>query len=341
MKKYNKLVISLVLGASVVATFGTAYALYTNKVNAKDYTIGIGSVESHTDSTDEVTYKLGTVKAYKADTLADTDAINADTKLSPEVNKVYLKVPLTFEYGKTETTSAQDSVVGRFKVDVTVDEKIAKITDGAKVEAKLVGYQQNGNTDTYFTANKLSNFFTGTFSSEKKTLSGFIDTAVDKTSIYSVITLDFSTAFNDTNYLNVAELTSAFSVSLSWSAYSTSMEDFDTNLIPSAYVRGDKSDWKSLEDYAMVPNINAQYDIVEWQYKLLKGFSKIKVFDANETKLNDNGWIKCKYVDGATKESDGNATLDKTKSYTVYYTRNEDVTDKQGFSVVVDKTSAN
>ena len=337
MKKYNKLVVSLVLGASVVATFGTAFALYKNVEGAKDYSIGIGSVQSHTDSDDNVTYKIGTLAAYKDDALSN--AYGENEKLSPDSSKVYLKVPLSFEYKKTETTSAQETAVGRFSVSVTVNDKIAAITDGAKVEAKLVGYNKvtkDGSEQvTYFTSHKLDNFVTGTFGSDKKTITGFIDTAVDASSIYCVVTLDFSSACSTAdNYLAVAEVEKAFTASLSWSPYDASkMSDFDTNLIPSAYVRGDKSDWKSYSDYQMVPNINAAYDIVEWHYKLLKDFSKIKVYDANETVLSGGGWIKAK--DGVATDSEGNATLNKDKSYNVYYTRNETYTYKQGFYVEV------
>lgn len=329
MKKYNKLVVSLVLGASVVATFGTAFALYKNVEGAKDYSIGIGSVQSHTDSDDNVNYLIGTLAAYKDESL--TTAYGTTDKLTPDNSKVYLKVPLSFEYTQSNTTSAQETALGRFSVSVTVDDKIAAIENGAKVEAKLVGYTKNENEVTYFTENKLSNFISKTFSNDSKTIDGFIDTAVDASSIYCVVTLDFSTACSTAdNYLKVAEIQNAFSASLTWKPYDKAMTDFDTNLIPTAYIRGDASDWKSYADYQMVPNINAKYNIVEWKYKLLKGFSKIKVYDENETKLTDK-WIKAKT--GVTTDSQGNAVLDKDTSYNIYYTRNETYADKQGFYV--------
>lgn len=339
MKNKNKLVASLVIGASIVASFGTAFALYENATNGGKIDIGIGSVESHVDSDDKVTYIIGATKLYKDEAL-ETEVASTD-KLSPDFNKVYLSIPLSFEYAENnKTASAQDTVLGRFSTTVTIDDKLAG--KGVVAHASLKGYKK-ANADgaeqvTYFTENKMSDFFNSTFGESEKTITKFIDTAVDKSSISCVMTLDFSTVLTADTFLDLSEIEKAFSVSLSWSGYSSTYTDFDSNLVPTAYIRGDKSDWNSYEDYQMVPNINAAYNIVEWNYKLLKGFSKIKVYDENETVLGSK-WIYCKGVadnSGASIDSDSNAVLDKEKEYHVYYTRNETTDGKKGFYVGVD-----
>jgi hypothetical protein len=342
MKKMNKFVLGLAFTSIIVGSFGTAFALYKNTTNASDMSIGIGTVQSHTESTDNVTYKIGTTEMYSNEAL--TTKIESNAKLSPDLNKVYVKVPLSFEYGETKTTSKQDTALGRFKVKVEINESIAK--KGATVGASLKGYSKatvdNAEYDTYFTKNKMSDFFATTYSETTTSVEKHIDTAVDASNIYCVITIDLSTALSESNFYDVAEISNAFTVTLNWGGYDSSYTDFDSNLVPTAYIRGDLSDWKNLEDYQMVPNINAAYDIVEWKYKLLKGFSKIKVYDSSETQLSTNGWIPCRGVDkdsGATKETDGNATLDKEKSYDIYYTRNETYTDKQGFYVAAGSES--
>ena len=329
MKKYNKLVVSLVLGASVVATFGTAFALYKNVEGAKDYSIGIGSVQSHTDSSDLVTYKIGTLGAYSDDTL--TKELTKDDKLSPDVNKVYLKVPLSFEYSENLTqASAQNSVVGRFSVTVNVEDSLAKA--GAKVSANLKGYDYNPrekkSVTTYFTKNKMDDFFNTTYSETVTSVTKYIDTAIDASSIYCVVTLDFSSALTKENYLNYAEITKAFDVSLSWSAYNSStISDFESDMKPNAYVIGDLTDWKDFEDYALVPNIwSSKTDYVEWQYEILKGFSLIKVHDLGTSETDK--FISCRGTNSktASQVDDGygayNAKLNKDNGYTIYYVRN-------------------
>ena len=359
MNKKNKILLGIALTSGVVASFSTAYALYENKTNASDFSIGIGSIASHTDSKDNVTYKFGEIKTYSNEGL--TTELGT-TKLSPKQNKVYIKVPLSFEYGETQTTSPQNSALGRFSVTVDIENKLAYC--GAKVSAQLKGYSKGKGDDgddgslqeTYFTTNKMIDFFGTTYSYQKDgntvgnindvesgytSVTKFIDTAVDAKNIYCVITIDFSSGLKDDCFFDLADITNAYKVTLNWGQYKDTYSDFDSDLIPTAYVRGDLSSWKDLADYQMVPNINKAYNIVEWEYKLLKGFSKIKVHDSRETTLSST-WIPCRGFDngaGVSKDSVGNAILDKSKSYHIYYTRNETYSNKQGFYVGLEEDS--
>ncbi len=348
MKKTNKFILGAALTSGVIACFGSAFALYKKLGN--DVSIGIGSVKSHTDSSDVVTYKIGTPTVYKNSALGTDDVIDlATAKLSPELNKLYVKVPLSFEYGTNLTTSAQDTAVGHLNVKVDIDSAIA--AKGTTVTANLTGYKKENDTaDTYFTKSKMDNFFA---TADYSTLtagadgfvsqSGYIDTAVDASSISCLITIDMSSALTDDNFLGLAEITKAFNVTINWSpyqteAYATGESWTDAKLAPTAFVRGDRSDWQTMEDYRMVPNINAAKSktvengteyLVEWKYTLLKDFSTIKVYDSSETVLKDDaGWIYCRagtYNAAGTPVdvSGGNAKLDKNSSYNVYYVRDQ------------------
>lgn len=351
MKKSNKFVLGLVLSAGVIGCFGTAFALYENKTDAKDFSIGIGSVVSHTESDDNINYKFGAIATY-SDATCETEFTG---KLNPDNNKVYVKIPLSFDYTKSATTSAQDTVVGHLKVQVDIAESVAKNTT---VSAKLTGYDKNGEgqtVSTYFTKNKMSDFFSEANYTTTAAENGYvsqtkwIDTAVDASSISCVVGIDMSSALTANGFLDLAEIDNAFKVTVDWSPYKETYAEGETwtddNLKPTAYVRGDNSDWQCLEDYRMVPNIYHSGDLVEWQYKLLKGFTEIKVYDSSETTLaSDGGWIYCrageKYKDDkkdSVKLDGGNASLYANNSYSIYYTRNETYTEgkdnKQGFYV--------
>lgn len=357
MKKANKFILGAALTSGVIACFGAAFATY--KKLDSDINIGIGEVKGHTDSSDVVTYKIGTPTTYKSNTYEEADKIDLTTaKLSPELNKLYVKVPLSFEYGTNLTTSAQDTAVGHLNVKVDIDSAIA--AKGTTVTANLMGYSKDGTAETYFTTTKMDNFFSDKNYNDSEltavdgfiSQSGYIDTAVDASSISCVICIDMSSALSDTDkaFLDLANITKAFKVTINWSpyqktAYSTGESWMDEKLAPTAYVCGDRSDWQTMEDYRMVPNINASKTndsseyLVEWKYTVLKDFSVIKVHDAKETVYGDT-WLRCrgghlKNGTNVTIDDYGNATLDSTDSYNVYYTRN--ATSDQGFWV--DSTS--
>lgn len=340
MKKMNKFIVAASLTAGVVGCFGAAFALY--KKAESPLNIGIGKVTTHGDSTAVINYSFGDgVTAYKDETLKNTISLK-DNVISPEINKVYLKVPLQFKYTTEDANfTSQGTTVGRFSVTVDINEKVRTAGD-VVVGAKLCGYTQNSDgLDTYFNTVKSGEFFDTTFNKDtKKAVTKYIDTAVDKTSIYCVISIDMSAAMTDDNYkyydlVNELKTGNAFDVSLNWEGYKSTLTDFDTKLVPNAYVRGDYSDWGIREGYQMVPNIKGRVNIgsddnnwewgVEWTYKILKNFSVIKVYDESDTLVNDSGWVYCRGVkegSGATKEDNGNATLDSTKTYDIYYKRN-------------------
>lgn len=328
MNKKTKLALGTALTCGVIATFGSAFALYKNA--EEPIKIGIGSVSGHTDSKDNVTYKIGEITAYQndytGDSTKDVTVELADKKLSPDLNKIVLKAPLSFEYDSSFNGSKQDYAVGRVSVTVKIDSKI--IEKGVSVTANLGGYSKNGNSDTYFTLNKINNFFTkATFSSTSTEITNYIDTAIDASNIYCLVTIDMSTALSADNFLALSEIDEAFKVDFNWSPYSETMTNFEADLKPTAYIVGDATDWQTnYGDYQMVPNINKPSSKVEWTYKLLKGFKEIKVYDSQETVFT-NHWVSCRGTDadGVSQTTDGNAKFtDPSAGYEIYYVRNGD-----------------
>lgn len=309
------------------------------------------------------------ITVYSDDAL--TKSWDTDQKLDPTHNKVYIKAPISFYYtydtGETALTagSEQSYAAGTLKVQIDVEETIAK--KGAVVSAKLGGYtvdatnnnnQAIDSTNNYFAATKEKNFINKTFTESDDsaaagssfiTETGYVDTGVDNLGgQYCLVTLDFSSVIKDENdaFLDVSNITNAFTVTFNWGNYlvtdgtKTRTKDdgnLDENLNPDVFIRGDKSSWKDFNEYRMVPNLKktgTNTDKVEWMYSGLTGFSKAKVHDKNDT--SDSGWIKCRNddtVDGVTN-TNGDAVLNKDKSFDVFYTRGLENTDTEfGFWV--------
>lgn len=274
-----------------------------------------------------------------------------------------------------ENAADQDYMVGTLKVGITVNNDIASLKS-AKATAKIQGYPKavDGSTtyETYFTAKKSSDFFNTTFGSTDAVYH-YIDVAVDTAStIYCVIGLDLSTAI-DADFLKVASITNAFDVTLNWGAFDTgtdtegvatgrpTAEDNtdapDANLNPNLWITGDMNAWttKMVNDFQMAPNIKGKYyeetyengasgthtvgsgvAKVEWVYKGLKTFSKLKVYDEGDS---NNHWIDVRgYSEskGISKDANNNAVLyvADTNSYDIYYTRFAESSSQKGFYVV-------
>ncbi len=292
MRTKNKILLGIAATSGVVASFGAAFALYNNTKNADEFNIGIGSVKSITSSTDEVKYKIGTISTY-SDEECKTSVTSP--KISPDLKKVYVKVPLGFENpgNRTDTNSVnQDYATCTLKVEIKANEKLVDLGN-VKATAKLQGYSTlatNGDVNsTYFSEYKQSNFVDNTFSSTDgkfdsttNTITRYIDTGIDKDStVYCVIGLDLSSALDDTNmnssdstknFLSLANLSGAFSITLSLGEYDDGtgtstrikddgendtkvVRDIDTNLNPDLWITGDKNGWKSDE-------INNDYQLV-------------------------------------------------------------------------------
>ena len=342
MKRSNKLILSLALGSTVVATFGTAFALYKSGFNDSK-TITIGTVHTNADTEGTIHYIINTPTStyYKWDSGTDTGSeVAGATALSPDVNRVMINAGLSFEYESGYSGAKQLTTVGRFTVTVALNEKIP---EGTNVYARLKGYDSvvTQGTSTYFTENKQSDFLKEeTIAQGSTAVSGYIDTAVEVSGISCDITLDFSNSITDANFLDIAELTNAYNVTLKWEPYSSTLSEFDSNLVPNVGIRGDKASWaENLEAYVMVPNIRsaAEKDStkkVEWYYKGLTGFNLAKVYDGGL----DSPWIGCRGTDAtrASVTEDGNANIKFTNlenKYDVYYVRGGTDTDDVGFWV--------
>lgn len=342
MKRSNKLILSLALGSTVVATFGTAFALY--KSGFDDSTvINIGTVQTNTDTAGNINYLINTPTStyYKWDSVAGTgEEVTDATALSPDVNRVMINAGLSFEYESGYQGAKQLTTIGRFTVTVALNENIP---DGTNVYARLKGYDSvvTQGTSTYFTVNKQSDFLKEeAITQGSTTVSGYIDTAVEASGISCDITLDFSNSITDDKFFDIAELTNAYNVTLKWEPYNSNLPEFDSNLVPNVYIRGDKASWtENLEAYAMVPNIRSaavqdNTKKVEWYYKGLTGFNLAKVYDGSL----DNPWIDCRGTNatGASVTEDGNNNIKFTNiesDYEVYYVRGGTDTDIVGFWV--------
>ncbi len=345
MKKYNKLILSLVLGAGVVATFGASYALYKNIENAEDKTITIGSVLSRGETTGNVNYSFDTVKSYIYD-VSNTSFVDLDTaeqKLSPMYNQIKIVAPLTFAYESSVSAFEQSYALGRLSVSISIDKALPA---GTKAYAYLTGYSgsdDGSTTNTYFYTNKRQDFFNTTFttstdesSNPTNTLvSKFIDTAIPKTGISCEIVIDFGDSITSSNFLNLAELSSAYNVTLNWGGYKSSYTDFDTNLIPTAYIAGTHSNWEDWQQYELVPNVVHAGNEVEWMYTKLTNSSLLKIHDVYK-----NSWVA--YNDSGSNNvsiaSDGNVSVDKVISYDLYYTRGSG-SDNSGYKFYIGKSN--
>ena len=384
MKAKNKILLGVSAASGVIASFGAAIALYKNASNAADLNIGIGAVESYTQSLGNLNYSFGDISFYSdeecttkfkkgADDIDDTSL-----KLTPTVNNIYIKAPLSFGYQPPLTDSPeQPYAVGTLKVSVSINTGILE-QGSVTASAKIKGYPktgENSDQDTYFTAAKSGNFFTAGLSNNEypvvtfnkdstKTESGtgfntvthYIDTAIEKDTQYCAINLDFSKAITDDTYLDIAEITDAFKVTLSWGDYDTSTErnnaDIDNKMNPKVYVRGNTNEWTSSNDYRMVPNVKGALKtdtsnnyLVEWMYDDLVNFDEIKVYDDTLDGADEKKWISCRNSnetgkkDGVTTTDGGNAQLTKEGyKYDVYYVRG--ATSDAGFLVESEAASS-
>ncbi len=376
MKTKNKILLGLAASSGVVASFGATFALYQNTDKASAFNIGIGTVKTITGSNDELKYKFGEIKAFSDESLATSINTLSTFKFKPQgegdtaaQDKLYLKVPLSFENPseRSDKNSAnQKYAVGTLKVKVDVNSEIAKAGNVA-VSAKLQGYDKakGSASETYFTKHKSDDFFvtnTGTkdtFAEAANSVTHYIDTAIDQNNIYCVIGLDLSKTIDKDNFINLGSLSNAFTITLDWGEYDTSITangiagrdkaDLDSKLNPDLWITGDKNGWvndKINNDYQLVPNLAAEYyeesgdAKVEWTYAGLTTFGKLKVYDNT---LDENAkWISCRNPTtkqtnnpGVKSESDGNAvlTIQDGYAYDVFYKRGAESTSEKGFWV--------
>ena len=332
MKNVKKVILPLILGAGVVSIFGSTFALYKNKENAGDKTITIGSVKTIGEADGKVNYSFGDTKSYIYDVTEKSYVELGDHKLNPDFNQIKLNMPLTFAYDSSLTAYKQPYAVGRLSVKISIDKALPADT---KAYAYLQGYDKVGGENTYFYNNKRSDFFNTTFtadSSKNTEVTKFIDTAIPESGITLEIVIDFSTSITSSNFLNIAELTSAYTVTATWGGYKETYTNFDSNLIPKVYVAGSHSSWDDLAQYEMVPNVAHTNNKVEWMNQNLTGSALMKIHDATKS-----SWVTCTDAgnSGASQTGDGNnnVVLDVKSTYNLYYSRGEDNNNGYSFSI--------
>lgn len=343
MKRTNKLILSLALGATVAATFGTAFALYQNGFENNSKEIEIGTVQGYVENNKTINYSIGEVTTYKPTSDNAWVEWGTDDKITPDLNKVKVVAPLSFSYNTDDKFKGTEQPYTLGRLQVTVELKNANLAEGTKVSAKLTGYTKptkTGSTDeydNYFTANKMSNFLGSknadgeTANAGSSSITGFIDTAIDKSNIKCEIELDFSTSTADAGkFLSIAEATNLYSISLTWGGYKDTYSDFDAKLKPTTYIRSDVTNWEAQNDFALVPNINGgnggDAKDIEWMYTGLTNTSQMKIYDSSDEK-----WFKAtEKGDDITDSDDGNVVLDKDSKYNAYFIRyrNDDGTYK-------------
>lgn len=305
MKKSLKIVLASTIAAvGVAASFGGAFALYTQSANPAEFSIG---AYTHT-SKGTVTYAAGSV----------TSSLG-ENKISPDNPTVEYKIPLGGSY--SNDIPAQDFIYGNLKVDITIPTEIANTTRWC---VYVDGYNDGSYWDTNFdTLRRL----TGPKVDDKDPIVGETTsvnkdiavnavaspTAVARPSEHAnvanqwvVVYVNFSEALTASNFKNFAE--KAFKIDVTFDKVSA------TCARPQVF--GDGNSWnKEAYEYGLVPNIAANK--WEWEFKDLSGFGQLLLY----VKEGSNE----RYV----KDTNGNnLTVDPSKTYQVYVNGIDGVGDK-------------
>ena len=278
----------------------------TDSVNNSVSLLNVGSSNVVAEDNDIADFSIEEGKAYK-DEACSTFVENTDTIAS--LKKVYVKVPLSFSTITSGGRAAQDSAVGRLKVDIDLN---GELLEGASVTASLKGFTDGTWFGTYMSGDFINE--TALTASSSTKIQGTMDTAISQTGIYALITFDFT----GSNAYALSHALNAFRVNATWSAYQDTMTDFEDSIKPVAYIAGDANSWATSNlIHQMVPDLTATGSAVTWFYKNLTGFSKIKV-------VHNGGWNGCRYCEPWDYEdTTSDATLTSTTSYNVYYVTGE------------------
>lgn len=295
MKKSLKIVLASTIAAvGVAASFGGAFALYTQSADPAQFSIG---AYTHT-SKGTVTYAAGAV----------TSSLG-ENKISPDHPTVEYKIPLGGSY--SNDIPAQDFIYGNLKVDITIPSAVAEKT-------LWCVYVDGYNTGSYWDSNFASlrrltgdpasgkeNPYVGTTTSVSKDIA--VNAVENPTAVtrpqegnpinqWVVVYVDFREALTAENFKDYAE--SAFKLDVTFDKVSTSCAR--------PQVFGDGNSWnKEAYEYGLVPNIAANK--WEWTFKDLTGFGQLLLY----VKEGSNE----RYV----KDTNGNnLTVDPSKTYQVY-----------------------
>jgi len=318
MKK-NKIFGLLIALGGMVASFATAAALYTKKVDPVGF--GIGAQFSTQDGS--ITYLIGGKTDGKINgEYLDELGNNHGSGLGGDAgeNKHYTQVHFEFPLSATYTQKAQDYVVGNFSVSLS---GIAtQLQNKAKIWIELKGfgseYYQEGTEAANYKPDHSSvwgssaanvkfmnsdELITGASYSKNKDIA--VETAGGQSVhvYFKLITANPNTeageqAFDFADMLSLAE-TSPFTMSVSWGAVSQGYER--------AYCIGDGTNWKVDELYAMVPNLkSATY---QWYFKGVSGWTAGKVI--KPVAEGDDVW-----------SAGGDATLVAGTTYNVFWDDN-------------------
>lgn len=317
MKKNIKIILASTIAAvGVAASFGGAFALYTNGANKAEFSIG---TYKHTSS-GTVTYQIGDIN----------NSLGSD-KLSPEHNSVLFKAPLGGYY--SDDIPNQDFIYGNLRVDLTIP---AAIKDTTRWCVYVDGYDEGSYWDSHFDIRRLTedaginiNPVVGTKNSVNKDVA--VNAKKDPTVInrtgkaqpedptpqelnqWVVVYVDFSEALTEASFKTLAE--SNFSLDIYFQGVS---EDCERPV-----VIGDGNDWnKDAVEYAMVPNIkNTNW---EWGLQNLTGFSKMIIRVRVDGTDDGDYYVKAYYNSEhpeehqSDRDGDGNLLLDSEKTYHVY-----------------------
>lgn len=262
MKKSLKIVLASTIAAvGVAASFGGAFALYTQSANPAEFSIG---AYTHT-SKGTVTYKAGAVTSDLG-----------ENKISPAHGTVEYKIPLGGTY--SSDIPSQNFVYGNLKVDITIPSAVAEKTLWC---VYVDGYNSGSYWDSNFAslrrltgdpASGKQNPYVGTTTSVNKDIA--VNAVENPTAVtrpqegnpinqWVVVYVDFREALTAENFKDYAE--SAFKLDVTFDKVSASCTR--------PQVFGDGNSWnKEALEYGLVPNIAA--DKWEWTFKDLTGFGK-------------------------------------------------------------------
>ena len=298
-------------------TYGTDAV--DSSLNVQDAVFG--SVDTSDVDSAITDCSIGDVKVYKEE--ACTNEVTSSDSLS-SLKKVYVKVPLAFETITTGGRTAQDYGLGRLYVDIDFN---SELISGANYCAQLNGYT----TNNFFKKHMIGKFIDSSKAGVSKgmtAIGGTMDTAISKSGISALITIDFSSS----SAYALEHTVNAFSIKAKWSAYLDSMYDSfsDVNGIrPVAYVIGSMNGWKTNDPiYQMVPSIDSAdaADAVVWHYLYAPTEDKeIKVLH-NYNSTNNTGWNGCASVEGTSDTYSGtqsNGKIYANNNYRIVYITGE------------------
>ena len=301
MKK-NKIIGIAIASLGILFSIGGAFALYTRAAENVTFHITPGV---YTGSTSTVTYKINNNDGNPvAPVYADTGEGENQKFDGTALNDTYSQIKYEFTLGAqyANDIAQQDFVLGNIKVEV---KNIPSAFRGnLTIWAGISGYQSNSLGEVHY-ASPLNGDFAITSEEGHTEYSQNADIAVASNGTQKlVVWLKYTFGEGHLDTMTLDEVGLGYSLTVTWDAPSNAFEK--------AYVTGNKVMWADDDEYVMLPNINkANSEGWEWIYNNLSGTMGEAKCHSTKAGLANSGY-----------SAGNNASLDSTKTYTVYWNGN-------------------